>query len=47
MESASKAKVSYDIFTGNEISVTGFLSMGKDDVENSGTIQPAFSFAHL
>jgi len=41
-ESASKAKVSYDIFTGDEISVTGLLSMGKDDVENSGTIKPAF-----
>ena len=27
-------------------SVTGFLSMGKDDVENSGTIKPAFLFAH-
>jgi len=40
-ESGSKAKVSYDIFTGDEISVTGFLSMGKDDVENSGTIKPA------
>ena len=50
-ESASKAKISYDILTGDEISVTGFLSMGKDDVENSGTIKPAFlignfSFAH-
>jgi len=32
----------YDIFTGDEISVTGFLSMGKDDVENSSTIKPAF-----
>jgi len=41
-ESASKAKISYDILTGDEISVTGFLSMGKDDVENSGTIKPAF-----
>ena len=41
-ESASKAKVSYDILTGDEISVKGFLSMGKDDVENGGTIKPAF-----
>jgi len=41
-ESANKAKVSYDIFTSDEISVTSFLSMGKDDVENSGTIKPAF-----
>ena len=42
LESVSKAKVSYDIFTGNEIGVTGFLSMGKDDVDNSGMIKPAF-----
>jgi len=41
-ESSSKAKVSYDIFTGDEISVKGFLSMGKDDVENGGTMKPAF-----
>jgi len=41
-ESTSKAKVSYDIFTGDEISVTGFLSMGKNNVENSGTTKPAF-----
>jgi len=41
-ESTSKAKVSYDIFTGDEISVTGFVSMGKDDVEKRGTIKPAF-----
>ena len=46
-ESTSKAKVSYDIFAGNEISVTGFLSMGKDDVENSGTIKPAFLICTL
>ena len=46
-ESASKTNVSYDVFTGNEISVTGFLSMGKDDVKKSGTIKPAFfTFAH-
>jgi len=41
-ESASKAKISYDIFTGDEISVMDFLSMGKDDVENSSTIKPVF-----
>jgi len=36
-QSTSKAKVSYDIFTGDEIIVKGFLSMGKDDLDNSGT----------
>ena len=41
-ESISKAKVSYDIFSGDEISVKGFLSMGKDDLENGGTIKLAF-----
>ena len=41
-ESTSKAKVSYDILTGNEIRLKGFLSMGKDDLENGGTIKPAF-----
>ena len=41
-ESTSKAKVSYDIFTGDEISLKGFLSMGKDDLKNGGTIKPAF-----
>jgi hypothetical protein len=41
-ESTSKKKVSYDIFTGDEISVRGFLSMGKDNLENGGTIKPAF-----
>ena len=45
-ESASKAKVSYDILTGDEISVKGFLSMDKDDLENGGTIKQAFFF-HL
>jgi len=46
-ESTRKAKVIYDIITGDEISVTGFLSMGKDDVENSGTIKPAFLICTL
>jgi len=41
-ESTSKAKVSYDICTGDEINVNGFLSMGKDNLDNSGTIKPAF-----
>ena len=41
-ESTSKKKVSYEIFTGDEISVRGFLSMGKDNLENGGTIKPAF-----
>jgi len=34
-------KVCYDIFTGDEISVRGFLVMGKDNLENGGTIKPA------
>jgi len=42
LESTSKAKVVYDIFTRDEISVKGFLSMGKDDLENGGPIKPAF-----
>jgi len=41
-ECISKAKLSYDILTGDEISVKGFLSMGKDDLENGDTIKPAF-----
>jgi len=41
-ESTSKAKVSYDIFTGDEISVKDLISVGKDDLENGGTIKPAF-----
>jgi len=41
-ESTSKAKVSYDIFTCDKIIVKGFLSMGKDDFDNSGTIKPSF-----
>jgi len=35
-ESTSRAKISYDIFTCDEIIVKGFLSMGKDDLDNSG-----------
>jgi len=35
-------KVCYDIFTGDEISVRGFLFIGKDNLENGGTIKPAF-----
>ena len=41
-ESTRKAKVSNDISNGDEISVKGFLSMGKDDLENGGTMRPAF-----
>jgi hypothetical protein len=41
-QSTSKSKVSYDILTGDEISVKDFFSMGKDDLENGGTIKPAF-----
>jgi len=39
--SLSKAKVSYEIFTRDGMNVKGFLSMGKDDLDNSGTIKPA------
>ena len=41
-ESTSKAKVRYDILSGDEINVKGFLSMGKDDLKNGGTIKPTF-----
>jgi len=41
-ESTSKVKVCYDIFTSDDISVKRFFSMGKDDLENGGTIKPAF-----
>jgi len=41
-ESTNKAKVSYDIFIGDEISIEGFLSMGKVVLENGGTTKPAF-----
>jgi len=33
-ESTNKAKVSYDIFTDDEIDVKGVLSMGGDDLDN-------------
>jgi len=45
-ESTSKEKASHDISTDNGIYVKGFLSMGKDDLNNTGTT-PAFSFATL
>jgi len=41
-QSSSMAKVSYDIFTGDKIIVKGFLSMGKNNLDNSGTMKPAF-----
>jgi len=41
-QSTGKAKVSYDIFRGDKIIVKGLLSTGKDDLDNSGTIKPAF-----
>jgi len=37
-QSTRKAKESYYIFTGDGIIVKGFLSMGKDDLDNSGTM---------
>ena len=46
-ESINNAKLRYNIFTGDKISVKGFLSMGKDDVESGSTITSAFSFAHV
>jgi len=46
-ESTRKAKVSNNISNGDEISVKGFLSMGKDDLENGGTIKPAFLICTL
>jgi len=46
-ESTSKANVSYDISTGDKISVKGFLSMDKDDLENGCTTKPAFLICTL